>query len=37
MSDWSRNEVDLIVADYFAMLDADLFNQPYSRPSTVNR
>lgn len=31
MADWSRAEVDLIVADYFAMLRCDLFGTPYSK------
>ena len=26
---WTDAEVDLIVADYFAMLEADLARQPY--------
>jgi hypothetical protein len=29
--DWSRNEVDLIVADYFMMLSAELAGEPYSK------
>src|SRR5580692_336744 len=28
-SDWQSDELDLIVADYFAMLAADLSGQPY--------
>ena len=30
-SDWSRREVDLIVADYLAMLTRELTGQPYSK------
>jgi hypothetical protein len=30
-SDWSDTENDLIVADYFAMLKADLARQPYNK------
>jgi hypothetical protein len=29
--DWSRDEVDLIVADYFLMLRAELDGEPYSK------
>jgi hypothetical protein len=29
--DWSEQEVRLIVADYFAMLEAELLNQPYNK------
>ena len=28
---WSRDEVDLIVADYFTMLKAELAGEPYSK------
>ena len=28
---WSRDEVDLIVADYFTMLRAELAGEPYSK------
>jgi len=33
-SDWTRNEVDLIVADYFTMLRAEMLEQPYSKNAT---
>jgi len=29
--DWSRDEVDLIIADYFLMLRAELAGEPYSK------
>ena len=29
--DWSRDEVEVIVADYFAMLRAELLGEPYSK------
>lgn len=29
--DWSRDEVELVVADYFAMLRAELSREPYSK------
>ena len=31
MSDWSREEVEVIVTDYFAMLGADLARTPYNK------
>jgi hypothetical protein len=31
MADWSSDEVDLIVADYFDMLECELFNRPYKK------
>lgn len=31
MADWSRLEVELIVADYFSMLDAELTGKPYNK------
>jgi hypothetical protein len=34
--DWSRDEVDLIVADYFMMLSAELAGEPYNK-SDLNR
>jgi hypothetical protein len=30
-TDWTRDEVELIVADYFAMLEAELKREPYSK------
>lgn len=30
-SDWSEGEVDLIVADYFAMLELELVGQPFNK------
>ena len=29
--DWNNGELDLIVADYFSMLDAELKNEPYNK------
>ncbi len=31
MADWTRDEVESIVADYFSMLEAELSAQPYSK------
>jgi hypothetical protein len=31
MADWTRDEVESIVADYFSMLDAELSGRPYSK------
>ena len=31
MADWTRDEVEAIVADYFVMLQAELSGQPYSK------
>lgn len=31
MADWTRDEVEAIVADYFVMLRAELSGQPYSK------
>jgi hypothetical protein len=35
-SDWSEREVRLAVADYFAMLEAELLVKPYSPPCTCS-
>lgn len=35
--DWTRAEVDLIVADYFEMLRAELLGQPYNKTEHRNR
>jgi hypothetical protein len=31
--DWTEEELDLIVADYFSMLDAEIRRAPYDKPS----
>jgi hypothetical protein len=36
-TDWQDDELDAIVADYFAMLDSDRSGRPYVRPSTAVR
>jgi hypothetical protein len=33
--DWTEQEVRLIVADYFAMLEAELQGEPYKKSSTA--
>ena len=35
--DWSEQEVRLIVADYFAMLEAELQGEPYKKLSIAKR
>jgi Domain of unknown function (DUF3883) len=30
-ADWTRDQVELVVADYFAMLEAELTREPYSK------
>lgn len=35
--DWTRDEVEAVVADYFAMLDAELRQQPYSKAERNRR
>lgn len=37
MADWSPEEVEWIIADYFSMLDKELAGQPYSKTEHRNR